>query len=302
MTNIKQRSFFFAGTLVLLALFLWQSTALTEATRKALAFSANTILPSLFPFLVVAGLLTEAAQGVQLPGGRLFRRLFRLPEEGMLAFLLGALCGFPIGVKATVDLYRKGVLSREEAARLAALSANTGPGFAVAGIGGALFGEPRLGLFLYGAQMIAALLLGLLFAKGAPRPPEKRVSPSEISPIRFSDILYRASLSLLGITGITVFFGMLTAFPARLFSPTVAAVLTALLEVGNGAAAAALLPRAVGLPLAAFAVSFSGISVLMQSAALLSPEEIPLLPLVERKLLQGGLATILTLIAGSFLF
>ncbi len=302
MTNTKQRYLFFWGALILLAVFLWQSATLTEAARKSLIFSANTILPSLFPFLVLAGLLTEASRGVRLPGRRAFRHLFHLPEEGMLAFFLGALCGFPIGVKVTVDLYRAGLLSREEAARLAALSANTGPGFVIAGIGNTLFGNPRIGLLLYGVQLIGAVVLGLLSAKAAPLPAARQASTLPSAPTCFSDVLYRASLSLLGITGITVFFGMLAALPARLFSSTAAACFTALLEVGNGANAASALPLRLGLPLAAFAVSFSGISVLTQSASLLSPEGIPIAPMIRRKLLQGGLAVLLTLAVGGFIF
>lgn len=302
MTITERRYFFFAGTLLLLLIFLWQSELLTAATREALAFSANVILPSLFPFLVLSGLLTEASRGISLPGGKCFRRFFHLPEEGLLAFFLGALCGFPIGVKVTVDLYRDGALTKDEAARLAALSANTGPGFVIAGIGSTLFGDAEIGALLYAIQLVSALLLALIQARRTPPPSTPRASLFAMPKFSFSDLLYRASLSLLGITGITVFFGILAAFPAHLLPPSIAACLTAILEVGNGAKAASALSLGFGAPLASFAVSFSGISVLMQSTSLLTPEKIPISPLIARKLLQGGLSFLLTFAAVNFIF
>jgi hypothetical protein len=302
MTITGRRYFFFAGALLLLLLFLCQSDLLTSAAREALAFSANVILPTLFPFLVLSGLLTEASRGIRLPGGQWFRRLLRIPEEGMLAFFLGALCGFPIGVKVTVDLYRAGALTKDEAARLAALSANTGPGFVIAGIGSTLFGDATVGALLYAIQLGSALLLALIQAGRTPPLPPSEGSLPQNKEFSFTDLLYRASLSLLGITGITVFFGVLAAFPARLLPPPIAAFLTAILEVGNGTKAAAALPLAIGFPVSAFAVSFSGISVLMQSASLLSPEKIPISPLILRKLLQGVLSLLLALTCGSFIF
>ena len=296
MTTDRYKHLSFAGVLFLLLFFLWESAILLSAAKEALSFTAQTILPALFPFLVLSGMLAKAARGIRLPGSALFRRLFRLPGEGFLAFLLGALCGFPIGVKVTAELYRAGAITREEAARLAALSANTGPGFTVAAIGGALFGSRGLGLRIYVIQMLSGVLLGVLAARRTPLPAARPQFDGDEKKEPFSELLYRASLSMLGIAGITVFFGTLASLGARLLPPLAAAGLTALLEVGNAARAAAALPETIGIPLVFFAVSFSGLSVLMQSAALLSPEGISMSPLLKRKLLQGLLAAAIALL------
>ena len=113
------------------------------------------------------------------------------------------------------------------------------------------------------------------------------------SQFSFPDILYRSSLSLLTITGTVAFFGTLCALPAGLLPQSAIAVLGAILEVGNGSYRASLLSRAAGIPLAAFSISFSGISVLSQNAAHLIPQGIPIAPIVYRKLLQGILAALL---------
>ena len=293
MTESTRAKAKFGAALLLLFLFLSQSDLLLEATRAALRLTATTILPSLFPFLVLSGVLTAAAGGLSLPGGRLFSRLLRLPTPGLLALLLGSLCGFPVGVAVTAELARCGAVSREEAARLAALSANTGPAFAVAAVGGAMFGDIAFGWWLYGVQLVLSLLFGLVAARRYPIPVSSAPPVSEAA-LPFTEILYRAALSMLKIVAAVVFFGGLAALPGRILSPAATAAVASLLEVGNGTGLAATLPATLGRPIAAFALSFSGLSVLTQSAALLKPAGVTIGPLVQRKLLQGVAAALLT--------
>ena len=295
MTNTQKQQFYFLGTLCLLAVFLFKSDAIIAAASNALLLSARTILPALFPFLVLSGILCAAAIDLPLPGGRLFRRFFRLPEVGIVAFLLGALCGFPIGVKVTAELFRSGKLQEEEAARLAAFSANTGPAFAVAGIGCGLFGDPSLGWKLYLTQLLSAVLLGFFSARRMPSPRESMIGKTAPLTIDLPDILASASHTMVTTVGTIVFFGCLSSLPALFLPAEPSALVTALLEVGNGSAAAAALPRRIGVPLTAFALSFSGFSVLMQSATLLSPYKISSAPLFKRKLAQGILSALILL-------
>lgn len=293
MTESTRAKLKFPAVLLLLFLFLSQSNLILEGTRAALRLTAATILPSLFPYLVLSGMLTAGAGGLTIPGGRLFSRLFRLPAAGLLALLLGSLCGFPVGVAVTAELAKGGTVSREEAARLAALSANTGPAFAVAAVGGAMFGDPAFGWWLYGVQIALSLVFGLVAARRYPVPDSLAPTHGGAA-LPFTEILYRAALSMLRIVAAVVFFGSLAALPGKLLPPAAAATVTALLEVGNGTGMAAALPAAIGRPLAAFALSFSGLSVLSQSAALLEPCGVSRRPLVMRKLLQGLGAAMLT--------
>lgn len=293
MTEKKRAQSFFGVTLMLLILFLCQSTAATAATREALRLASSTILPSLFPYLVLSGILSRSADSLSLPGGGAFGRIFRLPPCGYTAFFLGALCGFPIGARITAELYERGAIDRDAAARLSAMSTNAGPAFAVAGVGGALFGMPKLGWLLFLSQLIAAALLGLLLRKDASCQVTSVIAPAPFE-ISLPDILSRAVLSMLGIVGAVVFFGSLSSMISGLLPPFPASVLKALFEVGNGCAAAATFGKR-GLPLAAFSLGFSGISVLLQAAGELHPRKIPVRPMIRFKILQGLLSALLIL-------
>lgn len=292
MTAKRTAHMLFYGTILLLLVILIESELAADAARASLLLCARSLIPALAAPLVLSGILSALSADIHLPGGRLFSRLFHLPEQGLSAFLLGGLCGFPIGAKVTAELYEAKAYGKEDAARIASLAANTGPAFAVAGVGVAFFKSARIGWMLYLTQMLTAVLLGILDAKKHPKPLNIVKNVSNTSHFSLSEILYRSSLSLLTITGTVVFFGTLCALPRRILPQSVLAVLAAFTEVGNGTYYASELPSPIGIPLAAFAISFSGISVLFQNASHLTPQSIPLAPLVYRKLLQGLLSAL----------
>ncbi len=295
MTGIRKKQLLLAGSVLTVFLFLLLGETVTEAVRGGLHLCAKAVIPSLFPFLVLSGIVTPLLKEVSIPLDNLFARIFHLPRIGLAPCLIGALCGFPIGVRTVAELYREGVIKKEEAVRLASLAANTGPAFAVAAIGQALFGSTRLGWQLYFIQLLSSFLLGVFEAKGAP--PSVSQAPPFFGTLPFSlpEAIYRAALTMLTVTGTVVFFSALASIPALLLPPWLSALLSAFLEIGTGTAAAARLPRALGIPIAAFALSFSGLSVLLQSSAELSPAHLPSRPLYRRKLWQGLLSSLLSL-------
>ncbi len=303
MQNARAKRLLFFACFFLLLLFLLFARPMLDSLRAGLFLCANTIVPSLFPFTVLSGLLIRLVPDENLPGGRAFEALFRIPGVGLFALFIGALCGFPLGARAAADLFDAGYLSKKEAERLAALSNNTGPAFCVVGVGVSLFGSPRIGWLLYGIQLFSALLIGFLFARGEPMilPKEKGGSRVAPSPPSLSESIYSASLTLLSVTGSVLFFSALCSLPKLLLPPTAFALLSSFLEIGNATAASGALPPSIGLPIAAFAISFSGLSVHMQSASALSPRALSVLPLFFFKLLQGGLSFLLAFFLLRFL-
>ncbi|MBR7094894.1 MAG: hypothetical protein IKC73_01615 [Clostridia bacterium] len=295
MTAIKKIPWLTAGGLTYVFLFLLFNETVTEAVRNGLLLCARAVIPSLFPFLVLSGILTPLLKTASLPFSKTFSRLFRLPAIGLAPCLIGALCGFPIGVVTVAELYRAGDIEKEEAVRLASLAANTGPAFAVAAIGQGLFGSARLGWQLYFLQLLSSFLLGLLETRGAPRPHSHGNATRAATAVPLPEAIYRASLTMLTVTGTVLFFSALAAIPALLLPPWLSALLSAFLEVGTGTAAAARLPLALGIPIAAFALSFSGLSVLLQSSVALSAANLPQRHLYQRKLCQGLLASLLSI-------
>ncbi len=297
-----KRLLFFVCLLLLLVLLIFAQPMLA-ALQAGLYLCARTVIPSLFPFMVLSSLLIRLAPTHALPGGRLFEKLFRIRGVGLFAFFIGALCGFPLGARTVADLYASGHLSKKEAERLAALSNNTGPAFCVAGVGVSLFGSPRIGWLLYGIQILSALLVAFLFARasGPPSFKEKGGQAVTPSPLSLSESIYSASITLLSITGTILFFSALCALPKLFLPPTAFALLSSFLEIGNATAAAGALSPSIGIPIAALAISFSGLSVHLQAAAVLKARGLSTLPCLYHKLLCGVLSFFLALLLFRFL-
>lgn len=94
-----------------------------EGARNGLLLWFQTIVPTLFPFLICSGLVTSMGGISYLvkPIYPVFHTFFGMSESGIYTFLLGIFCGFPMGAKTCRDLLEGGALSPKEAKCLMAV-------------------------------------------------------------------------------------------------------------------------------------------------------------------------------------
>lgn len=147
----------------ILALILDAGTAVSAAGR-GLQLCLETVVPSLFPFLVAARLFTGsgAAQWCARVLGPVMGPAFGLPSNGAAAVVLGLLGGYPVGAQTAASLYGSGQLTRKEAEQLLAFCSNAGPAF-IFGMVGGLFGSGKIAAVLFAIHIISAVLTGLAF-------------------------------------------------------------------------------------------------------------------------------------------
>lgn len=104
-----------------------------EGACSGLLLWYQIIIPTLFPFLVITGLLLRT-DGLTVISRLLyhpFRFLFGTSVYGSFAVLSGFLCGYPMGSKIIADLLREGKISYEEARHLLSFCNNASPSFLV---------------------------------------------------------------------------------------------------------------------------------------------------------------------------
>ena len=162
-----------AAALLLLALLLLRHrTAAAAGVVSGIHTCLGTLIPSLFPFILLACLCTNscAAQVLFRPLSPVMRHVFRLPACAAPAVLLGLTAGYPTGAKITANLYAAGKLTREQAARLLCFCTAPGYAFAAAYTGSLLLRSDRIGLNLFFACALAPLLLGLTLSRFAENP------------------------------------------------------------------------------------------------------------------------------------
>lgn len=135
-----------------------------EACKNGLQLCANVIVPSLFPFFVLSGLIVNLGMVRYLD--RLFapimQPLFGLSGTCSAALALGMIGGYPIGARTALRLYESHQISKTEAERLLAFCNNCGPAFLFGVVGAGIFSSGIIGVFLYLVHILASLLIGML--------------------------------------------------------------------------------------------------------------------------------------------
>ncbi len=290
---------FLIGTMLLLLL---ASSQVSEGVYHALCMCAHMIIPALFPFMVLSELIIsnlecriQKATQDKIPTHCM---ILGVPKIGLLAFVMGILCGFPLGVKCTSDLYRAGQLTKKEAEQLLAFCNNTGPAFLIIGIGERLLGNRSIGLILYALQILCALLTGLIMARIDNHDDTAQYTVSSCPNMKnghgLATAIRRSTASILSVCGMIIFFSVPISFLQMLIkNQHLLCFISSFLEIGNAATAAATLY--LDAPLAALiflcnAICFGGLSVHLQASLFLEGSGLSIKKHFAGKLLQAALA------------
>ena len=299
-TKEKRRKtfwFFFAWLTLLFSLLI--SKDIATYVNEALKLCANTVIASVFPFLILTDLISHTAGFQQIKFLRTcFERIFKINGYAINAFIIGITCGFPIGVKVASELYKNKKISKEECQRLIGFSNNTGPAFIIAGIGMGMRASIKDGVILYLSMILSALLVGLIFGRG--KSYQKSLVEYSDESYDFSSSVRSAAINTLIVCGFVVLFSVICGTLSDLFKNNIFfSFLVPFIEVTNAAsmlAKSSFLPSFITLLLTSFAISFSGISVHLQASSFLSETNISMKKYYIMKLLQGFFSIIFTLI------
>ena len=213
---MKGKKILVSVTLFTAVFFLIIATdTVTETAEKTLLLCATSVIPALFPFFVLTGLMVRC--GTITHAGKILApiadKLFKTSGTGAVVFVIGILCGYPTGAKVISELYLSGRLTKEESERLLAFCNNSGPLFVIGAVGSGMLGNKNLGIVIYCIHVISAVITGVflsLFAKEQ----EKEVLVNEVNlPFgeAFTQSVENAVKSILNVCGYVVFFGCLVA-------------------------------------------------------------------------------------------
>lgn len=283
------------------------SEEITAFAEEALKLCAKSVIPSLFPFMVFASF-----------GCRAIISIYPVKSEGLsfiLAFLLGALCGFPTGAAVSADLYKGGAVSKDLAEKMCAFCNNAGPAFVISVIGGNFWGNYRIGIIIYICQILSSVLVfmisQLIFGKkrkGADQDFCNCIN-SEISGsahLNLSEIfctsVSQSVSNMVNICGYIIFFKVICDFAGMLLDRTflnniINTALSSVLEFTTGSYNSANAGGGSGIFLCGFAVGFSGLSVIAQTSSVISKSGLSAAPMIKYKIIIGTVSGILSYIA-----
>ncbi len=272
------------------------SSKISDYVKHGLFISANSIIPSVFPFMLIADFISNYGRFENIKFIKKgFEKIFKINGYGASAFIIGAICGFPLGAKRAMELYRQKVLTKSECERLIGFCNNTGPSFLICGIGYLMRGSMSDGLILYLTMMLSSVIIGVVFSKTyhivevAEYYPEKSFS--------FTSSINSAVTNTLNICGFVTFFSIVTSFIKDIIGNNIfCCFLISFLEVGNASltfATSDILTPDISLVFTAFATSFSGLSVHLQSKSFIKDSGISMKKYYIMKFSQGILSALL---------
>ncbi|MBE6956536.1 MAG: sporulation protein [Ruminococcaceae bacterium] len=282
-----------------------------QAAQQGISLCAETIVPSLFPFFVLSGMVVELGLARHL--GRLVERvmwpLFRVNGAGATALVLGLVGGYPVGARTAIELYQKGCCSQTETERLLAFCNNSGPAFILGVVGAGVFGSGRAGLALYLVHVAASVCVGVLFRfyGGVEErcKPDLRPAGGGVSfALAFTRSVRSALTGVLNICAFVMTFSVILGLLARVgVLETLTRALTwfgmdaqqayqllrGLLEVSSGVRGLAGSGR---LPMAAFMLGWAGLCVHCQVLSFLMDSGLRVGTYLAGKALHGALSAL----------
>ena len=294
--------------LILLGGLLLFSKAPAENVRSALALCYKTVIPAVFPFMVMSSLLirTGAHRSLGLILGRPLRAIFGCSEGSVSAVILGFLCGFPIGASSAVSLYDNGEISKSELERLLAFINNPGAAFVIGGVGLSIFNSSEVGKILYFSVLISAVAAGIVSRFFYRCKDAETRDPNKLDKIQstslasaFTSAISDSAVNMLSVCACVVFFSVPVGIIAEVFEPLgfdprLRALISSFFEISGGCGASGTLssPR-LALMTCAFACSWSGLSVHLQVFSVCRGRNISFTPYLISKLFQGLLSPLL---------
>ncbi len=301
----------YAFALIFLSfVFLYLPELVTDSVTSSLSLCAARVIPAVFPFSVLSSFFfySGTADAVDRIMSRPFYRLFGL-RRGASAFLSGLVFGFPIAAMTAGKLFSSGRITKSECERLTAFSCCASPSFPVFAVGVGMYRRLSAGLLLWGVQAVFSVLIGFILHIFRPlkSTEEHEQKIPERVPQRLSDMLTSsvsdASRVMLSVAGSVTFFSLLGSV-SRYVTDTligggaVSLFISAFFEFNSACSAASeafingTANFQLSLSVSAFAVAFSGLSVICQSASVLPSPDISVRPLIIGKLFCGTLSAV----------
>ncbi len=269
---------------------------------QGFAMWAECVLPSLFPFMIVALVFvkTGIAERAALPLARVTKKL-KMPAAAAPCFVLSICSGYPAGSRTVSEFCARGALPQSDCQKLACLCSTSGPLFIVGSVGFKMFGDKIIGVKILAAHIFAVLVISLilsLFSKSTPAAAQKLPKKSENI---IYDVFYGAVISVAVAGGFIAFFFVAAQFATDFYltypidkflslfldGQTSSAVSSGLIEATTGCRMLAANANKVSVALAGFLITFGGISIQLQQLSYLIPVGVKPIKFIAVKFIQA---------------
>lgn len=236
--------------------------------KQALLMCANSIIPSLFPFMVITQVLSLS--NISYKFGKILSPIMS-PVLGINKNLCGAvfvglLGGFPNGVHSVGITYNKGLCTKADAEHAVSVCNNCSFAFVYTIVGINVLGSIKNGLILYISMLICCIetswILKFVYQKKSKNDTFYEAKAAQIkSEYSISEIICNSisesAKNLINVCGYIIVFYTLSWFMLGGFT-------RGFLEISSGILSCTLIAFPENIIIIAVLVGFSGVSVIFQ--------------------------------------
>lgn len=264
-------------------------------------------MPSLFPFILLTNIIILS--GVSKYITKISKKYGNLLYAGIIGFI----CGYPMGAKATCSLYNENMITKKQAYFLMSFANNCNPIFILSTIGICVLDNISLGILLLFCHYASALIICIINFTHNDIIHENVQNLNSFSIIKdkklhksifeIVDTSIKATFVTLGnilafILIFNLFFSVFEIILLKLnISKNIIYSLSGLFEVTNGISQIYLnteLSFNTTLSIISFMLSFSGFSIIFQVYSCIYKIPIKLGHIIKWKIIQGILSSLFT--------
>ena len=239
------------------------ATQVRDAVLHSFSLSVSTVIPGLFPFLVLSDFACNTIPVT--PNEKLNRianKLLGMPAAGLPALFFGLTGGFLTGCKTASALYENERITKKQAQDLACLCFSPGLGFAVSAVGNGLLGNSKTGFLLFCCCSLSALCIIPFLPKekdctNSVDTNKNKIPPSHI----FTLSVGKSAMNCLQLTAWMAIFASLQTVLLAILPASTHATLSLIFEVTAGTVQSV---KQMNLPLCAAVLGFGGLCIFFQ--------------------------------------
>lgn len=153
----KSKSFIILLAAIGMLVLIFNSQLAAEGALQGIQLCIYTVIPSMFPLLVMSSVIRENASDLPLSWISPIERFCHMPEGAGFLFFIGIIGGFPVAALCLEECCHNKSLSHKDAARMLAFCNNCGPAF-IFGITSVVFHSSVIPWYLWAIQICSALL------------------------------------------------------------------------------------------------------------------------------------------------
>ncbi len=271
--NEQTKIFLFSAIGLMTAVMLiTDSGGVSGAVISCIDVCLNSLIPSLFGYMVLCTLLTQSGAGniICMPLWYVFRKIIRLDSKLFSVFVMSQIGGYPVGAKLISALSSQSKEYSDKAQTCVSFCYNSGPAFITGIVGLSVYHSIEAGMIIFVSCLLANIIIGAVLTRKYTYSKKFEYTRTDLSFDTVKSSLISAGHALLTVCLSMILFNtvieLIRYIGVDFGKDTIGTIIMSAWEITNIQSASALLP----LPIAAALMSFGGLCVIFQVLTLSS--------------------------------